>query len=209
MKLTFVYDPAQEVIPLKAGFSSVNNTRRTEFARRAEQTGIDPADAASVAKLSRTMLIEQSIDPQIVVSEYQSKWDSIQQQVIPKLMEMFATDWEPGEVTAYLTVSGRCPYNFPKRFFFVSAFKQTPIATSLHELQHFYAHELLEPLFVAAGKAERFNDFKESLTVLLNERFSDILEKPDAGYEQHEESRKSIVDLCQQGKSLIEIAIGW
>ena len=209
MKLTFIYDPSREIIPLKFGFRSTNSAVLTEFARRAQADNIEITDVDKVEALSLTLLREASLDSAIVRDSFQEKWETIESEVVARFQKMFQTDWEPGDVTAYLTVSTRCPYNASAQFFFVSFFKTSPMRTCLHELQHFYAHQLLEPIFTEQNKAERFNEFKESLTVLLNKAFGDILESPDEGYEQHIASRKRILELFEQGQILREIATNW
>lgn len=209
MKLTFIYDPNREIIPLKFGFRSTNSAMPTEFARRAQNDNIEITDVDRVVALSATMLREVSLDPVVVRDAYQEKWDAIASEAMLRFQKMFQTDWEPGDTTAYLTVSTRCPYNAAAQFFFVSFFKSSPMRTCLHELQHFYAHQLLEPIFTEQNTSERFNEFKESLTILLNKAFGDMLESPDEGYEQHAASRKRILELFEQGQSLREIATNW
>lgn len=209
MRLTVVYDPRQEIIPLRAGIRSTNSRELTEFARRATEQGITQDDAEAVAALSRQIIDETGIAVERVREDVQTQWEAVAPQVLDRLQTMFATDWDPGDVTAYLTVSTRCPYSFPKRFFFVSLLRSTPIQTCVHELQHFFAHHLLEPIFAEQGKSSQFNDFKESLTVLLNERFADCLEAPDEGYPQHRALRQRILDSWRAGQSLAEIAKTW
>src|SRR5690606_4849438 len=121
--------------------------------------------------------------------------------------ESFETNWNPGTITGYLTLSERCPYNIQKKYFFISATNDllTPIATSLHEIQHFYSHHILQPLFEKSNSIEKFNDFKEALTVVLNNQFELVLEKKDAGYSQHQKLRKWIFENYLQNKSILEI----
>ena len=80
------------------------------------------------------------------------------------------------------------------------------IQVSLHELLHFYTHQLIEPLFVKARVRERHNDFKEALTALLNLEFADLLDQPDRGYPQHQPLREAISAKWQAGKKVYDIA---
>lgn len=209
MNLRLLYDPSREVTALKFGLKSTNSTEQTEFAKRAIESAIDTQNAEAVSELAATILRESAIDPDERADRYQEQWNQIEIEASRRLQAMFATDWDPGEVTAYLTVSTRCPYNVKDRYFFVSCFKPSPMRTCLHELQHFYAHQLLEPIFVERGMPERFNEFKESLTILLNEICADLIEEPDQGYPQHVESRQRILQLWRDGKSMKELAQNW
>lgn len=209
MNLRFLYEPNREVTALKFGLKSTNSTEQTDFARRAIETGIDTQNIEVVGQLAATILSESNIGPDKLADHYQKQWLQIEKEAAHRLRRMFATDWDPGAVTAYLTVSTRCPYNVKERYFFVSCFKSSPVRTCLHELQHFYAHQLLEPIFVERGMPERFNEFKESLTVLLNETCVDLIEEPDQGYPQHAEARQRILELWRKQKSLQEIAQAW
>ena len=123
-----------------------------------------------------------------------------------RLADMFTTDFNPGLIDGYLTIGTRCPYNFPHRLFYVSALTRSPIQICLHELLHFYTHQLIEPFFREAGDLEEHNQFKEALTVLLNAEFSDLIERNDQGYPQHRELRDRILTAWQSGKSVYTIA---
>jgi hypothetical protein len=209
MKLTFIYDPSKEVRCLKFGFRSSNDTNLTVFAERALNANLDIGNVDEVAALSMSMLAESNIKSDDVLRKLQKRWDIIQPVVIQRLQRLFSSTWDPGNVTTYLTVSTRCPYYHIDRYFFVSFFKASPMRTCIHELQHFYAHEHFEQLFVDFDKAEKFNEFKESLTVLLNEIFSEIIEEPDRGYPQHAASRQKLLEDFRKGKSILEIAQQW
>ena len=80
------------------------------------------------------------------------------------------------------------------------------IQVSLHELLHFYTHQLIEPLFVKARVRGRHNDFKEALTALLNLEFADLLDQPDCGYPQLQTLRKVVSAKWQAGKNVYDIA---
>ena len=209
MNLTFKYDPTREVFPLKVGFKSQNSAELTEFAKRAQVEKIDIQDVDAVARLSRLIIHEAKIDVDAVRTNFQAKWNLVQEESVRKFQAMFASHYDLGELTAFLTVSMRCPYNIAKRFFFVPFFAKFPIRICLHELQHFYCYDFLYPIFAAQGNQDKFNEFKESLTILLNEPFREILEKPDDGYPQHVKSRERILAQFGSGKTLREMAEEW
>jgi hypothetical protein len=50
---------------------------------------------------------------------------------------------------------------------------------------------------------EKYNDIKESLTVILNSDFADLMEGAiDEGYPQHQEMRSEIMKLWSESKDI-------
>lgn len=211
MHVTFTYDPSREVVPLRFGMTYTAGGQRqlTAFEQRILAARVDPADVGAVASLARVVLDEHGVDVGAVTRRYKAAWLPHEAEVLRRFQRMFATDWDPGQVAAYLTVSKRCPYNVANRLFFVSFLRTTYVANSLHELQHFFVHELYENDFAARGLGSEFPHFKESLTVLLNEAFADIMEAPDAGYEMHAERRQRILERWRAGETIRAIAASW
>jgi hypothetical protein len=73
----------------------------------------------------------------------------------------------------------------------------------MHELLHFYTHRKYDSLGL---EGKKFNDIKESLTVLLNTEFADLMSGAnDSGYPQHKEMRESIIKMRTEGLSLDQI----
>jgi hypothetical protein len=204
MHATFAYGPEMEVATLRVGLASTYSPQSTAFAVEAQAAGIDLTSPKQVAAFCNEKIAKENIQIETYIQEFQSEWTPIEERATETFQRMFKTDWDPGEVTAYLSLGTRCPYNTEKRYYFVSIAKNppTPIGTSLHELMHFYAHTVLEPLFKEAGKLEGFGDFKEALTVLLNSEFADVMDREDMGYPQHKDLREWIRSNYQ-GNSLI------
>ena len=205
MRVTFKYDSMMEQQPLRSGMGGNNNSAKTKLALRAISDGVDFLDRQAIATWATKIAVDDKLDLAKDITRLTKAWQAVESEIGPRLAKMFNTDWDPGDVTAYLTLSGRCPYNPPVRFWIYYA-TTSPISLSLHELQHFYAHELIEPLFKQAGKAVAFNDFKESLTVLLNTEFKDIMESADKGYPQHQALRQEIAAQYKAGRSIEAIA---
>lgn len=67
----------------------------------------------------------------------------------------------------------------------------------MHELWHFYTWYKFGIAHQNEIGSEKYNDVKESLTVLLNIVCQDILPTgaEDKGYPQHQETRKKIIGL--------------
>lgn len=207
MHVTFKYDPKKEQFPLQVGMGGQNNPTKTKLALRSIDDEIDYLDQTAVAQWVTKIAQDDGLQLENDVERMSKVWQLVEPEASVRLAQMFATDWDPGNVTAFLTLSGRCPYNYPTHFWITHTSKR-PIAASLHEIQHFYAHHLIQPLFVKAEKGNSFNDFKESLTVLLNDEFMGIMEKDDPGYPQHQDLRRQILTRFKAG-DLIETIAKW
>jgi hypothetical protein len=208
MHVTFTYDPRREVDTLRVGFGSQNSPVPTRFAEEARTSGVDFASEEAVAAFAVAKIERDGIDPAALARDFAGRWASVEPEAEARYRRIFQTDWDPGAVTAYLTLSARCPYNVRQRYYFVSidGEKKAPIQVSLHELLHFYTHHLIEPLFKKAGVPQRHNDFKEALTALLNLEFADLLDHADRGYPQHQSLREAISAKWQADKNVYDIA---
>ena len=105
------------------------------------------------------------------------------------------------EITAYLTINNRCPYRIKENWFFVSAVFDKPANIAMHELWHFYTWLKFGEQQDKIDK-EKYNEIKESLTVLLNEECGHLMNGEDDGYPQHKELRKTIVNLWKEKKDI-------
>lgn len=207
MNIRFQYDPTKELDTLKVALGGTNNPSPTRFGLEAQDAGINFQDTDEVVAFVEGKLERDNIDIKDLCEQFATAWSPYKETAPQIFSQTFQTDWDPGEVTAYLTLAQRCPYNVRDRYYFVSATTDIlkPVATSLHELQHFYSHAVLEPMFVAAGVPEKFNDFREALTVTLNYQFAGALEAEDKGYPQHKELRDWILKEFKADKSVKSI----
>jgi len=144
---------------------------------------------------------------------------------IPGLCEKFEQDWLPIEkeyhrraervfgatlkddVTAYITVNNRCPYNIKDNYFFVSAFNAFARRTVAHELWHFYTWKRFGADVEERLGKQKYNDIKESLTVLLNSECADLFPEGvnDVGYPQHQDLRKKVVQTWNKTKDIEDV----
>lgn len=211
MNVTFIYDPRKETETLRVGFSSKHSNEPTRFAKEARGAGVDFSSEEKVAIFSLNKIKRDNIDIKKFVQDFTSQWKPIEREATERLKRIFQTEWDPGNVTGYLTLSTRCPYNFAKRYYFVSVCSKqlSPIATSLHELIHFYTYQLIEPLFIEEGVPNLFQDFKEALSVLLNLELKDLLDREDEGYPQHHQLREEITEKWQAGTNVYDLAKGF
>jgi hypothetical protein len=205
MSIRFTYLPEMESLPLKIGLGGLNNSGRTDLAQKALAAQIDPTDSQAVAKFALNLAADSGIAMESDVARIEASWRRVEEEAIAGLGKMFDTAWQPGELVAYLTLSTRCPYEFPSHFWIYQA-TTSPVRGCLHELQHFYAHQLILPVFEKAARVDRFNDFKEALTALLNIDFADIMEKPDEGYPRHQELRQKLAEEYRAGVSISDMA---
>jgi hypothetical protein len=80
----------------------------------------------------------------------------------------------------------------------------------MHELLHFYTWHALHDDLIAVGIDEnQYNDIKESLTILLNTEFADLMDgAQDDGYPQHAEMRQKVQELWRSSKDIRKVAFG-
>jgi len=192
MKITFKYDLEKEYTNLWCGLGSLN--RPDELPKLAQEIvdlGIELHDKEKIMKFFNDKMEAKNIDIKQKLRELKSGWLSIAGEAENRLKKLFNTDIDLGDVTAYLTVSRRCGYNPKERLFFVSVNRDEPNSTIIHEILHFYTHNLYEQKFLDAGLSyEDFNDYKEALTFILNTDFHDLLGgEIDKGYEKQKDLR--------------------
>ena len=132
------------------------------------------------------------------------KWDLISNEFEKRANNIFGLKI-PDDITAFLTITGRYPYSIPNNFFYVSVKRQNVNSIVMHELFHFYTWYKFGGDLKKLG-GERYNDFKEALTVLLDVEFTDLMNgEVDAGYERHREFRDFIKNEWQKEKNLEKI----
>lgn len=209
MRVIYKYDLLQEQSPFKAGLGGMYNSTVMKRSREAQDAGVDFNDATSVAAFCQAYIATNGIDIENIILRFQNAWNPVEKEATKRLAAMFDTGWDPGEVTALLTLNSRCPYNWRVSRFWIGVQSKSPIVLSLHEIQHFYAHNLLETHFTPTGDFPTFGDFKESLTVLLQPTFGDLLDGADTGYFQHQHQREKIMTAWSERPDMIALATGF
>lgn len=161
----------------------------------------DLRDEIKVREFIRRFINENNIDIAHNLSEINRNWHEIANKFEEIATRIFRTNLTQ-DITAYLTITGRYPYDAKENYFYVSARKTNVNATIMHELWHFYT-------FIKFGDnidridASKYNDLKEALTVLLNIECKDLLaEEVDSGYPQHKVLRERITHLWADKKDL-------
>ncbi len=204
MKLNFQYSKEKDIwCILNKGKSSNNSQAPTKvYGLLVESCGENPT-AEDVSAFVDKYISENNIKVEDCIVEYQNNWESVADEYQKRAEEVFGCSI-PGDVTVYLTINNRCPYDIENNSFFVSVSNEFPTKTIVHELWHFYTwYGLGADQLQKLGK-EKYNDLKESLTVLLNIECKDLLPEgvQDSGYPQHKELREKIIELWAKEKNI-------
>ena len=134
----------------------------------------------------------------------QKNWDLVNSEFENRANKIFGIKIED-TISAYLTITGRFPYNVENKYFYVSAKNTNANTIAMHELWHFYTWKKFGDQIEKIG-SQKYNDIKESLTVLLNIECADLMGGVvDAGYSQHQDLRKGIADMWKKTKDIEKV----
>jgi hypothetical protein len=145
------------------------------------------------------------------LKDIENEWKKIEPEFFKRLESLMKCKIYTGAFTCYLTTIGRCPYNDKENWFMANIFWDTDriLIGMAHELMHLQFHHYFNELRVKISE-NQFQDLKESLTVLLNIEFKDLLKSEDIGYPNHQELRKFISEEWKKEQDfgrLIEIIL--
>jgi len=130
----------------------------------------------------------------IFIDAVQKAWDSINDKFFKRLERIMKKPICSKKFIGYLTIIGRCPYDYKEPSFMFSIFSPflNVLKTTGHEIIHIQFHNTYwKEIEEKIGK-EKTADLKEALTVLLNLEFKDLWFVDDKGYESHRELREFI-----------------
>lgn len=132
----------------------------------------------------------------------QKAWKIIEEEYFRRMDKIFKKKSSFKNIIAYITTSGRCPYDPKEPSFMISLFYSLPssLSTCGHEIMHLYFHKFYWKDIEKKIGEEKTADLKEALTVLLNLEFKDLWFTEDRGYEPHQELRKFIVEKWKEEK---------
>jgi len=204
MKINFVYDKGKDVwCLLNKGKSSNNSQSPTkQYAQLVAQCGENPTSEDAAVFIDE-YISENKIDIPKRTKDFQGEWESISSEFQKRAETIFGASLS-NNITAYITINSRCPYNIKEDFFYVSLSSSQVRKTAMHELWHFYTwYGLGSDQEEQLGK-ERYNNLKEALTVLLNVECADLLPEGevDTGYPQHQELREKITKYWEKDKNI-------
>ncbi len=204
MKLTFTYDRQHDIgCILTFGKTSRNMPYPTKvYEELTTRYGEDPSSDNTDAFIE-IYTHTNNIDIDAYQQKYQKEWDMVASEYQTRAEKTFKTKLSY-DVSAYLTINDRCPYSVEERMFFVSTSAYSSTKTAMHELWHFYTWQRFGKEWEDRLGKQKYNDIKESLTVLLNVECKDILPKNviDRGYDHHQELRQKILTFWEQEKDI-------
>ena len=207
MKLKFDYDQEKDIwCLLNKGKSSHNSQSATKvYEQLVAAVGENLTNEATSAFIEK-YISEKNIDLQGYIERYQKDWDEVKEEYTKRAEAIFQVKL-PEDIMAYLTINNRCPYNIEENYFFVSVPATSVRRKVMHELFHFYTwYAFGEKLANQGVSREKYNDIKESLTVILNSDFSDLMNGAvDSGYPQHQEMRAEITRLWSENKNMAKV----
>lgn len=204
MKVEYKYDRAKDIRCLiTKGKSAYNSSHATKaYEELVAFKGDDPTEKDTDEFITK-YLSDNGIDTEAWSAKFQEEWARVSDEYQKRAEDIFGVAL-PANVTGYLTINQRCPYSIKDSSFYISVPNASPNRITLHELWHFYTwYGLGENEQDRLGK-ERYNDLKESLTVLLNIECPDILGEGvvDVGYPQHQELRAEITTFWESNKNI-------
>lgn len=207
MEVSFQYDKEKDIwCLLNKGKSSSNSQTATKPYEQLVAAYGDNLTPETTATFIEKYLLDNRIDLQRYIADYQKDWDSISAEYYKRAEAIFGVSL-PNDIKAYLTVNTRCPYSIENNYFFVSVSASSIRKTAMHELWHFYTwYGLGVDQEQKLGK-QKYNDLKEALTVLLNVECKELLPEgaSDNGYPQHKEIRGKILEYWAKDRNITNL----
>ena len=200
MKVLFDYNQEKDVwCILNYGKSSNNSSEPTKvYKKLISEYGENPTNQNAIDFIEK-YISENNINIEDYINNYQNDWDSISEEYIKRAEKIFKISL-PKDVTAYLTINNRCPYDIFNNLFFANFPSSSIKIVVMHELWHFYTWYKFGIIWEEKLGKQKYNDLKESLTVLLNIECKDLMPEGDQdyGYPQHKELREKITQLWNE-----------
>ncbi len=205
MNIQATYARHKDIENILKASKARNSTKLTTTQKLYVEKYGEEFDADTVGKFLDWYFTEHEIDISKEVERIRHNWDEIKDVAIQRLNQMFGIDLN-NELTAYLTTDSRCTYNTDNDYFFVSytSTSNPPNLIILHELLHFYTNQKYYNVLKQNGMPdEQYNNIKESMTVLLNVVFKDLLGgATDKGYPRHQNMRNWMRDEYTKNPNL-------
>lgn len=165
----------------------------------------DVKNVEKVREFVRKYVKKHELDLSSKAAQLQEKWNQISSEFEKRAEKVFDITIND-TISAYLTITGRFPYNIEKKLFFVSVLRDNANSIAMHELWHFYTwHKFGQEEMDKLGY-QKYNDLKEALTVLLNIECANLLNgEIDNGYPQHQKLREKITGYWSKNKNINEL----
>ena len=202
--ITFSYNTDKDIENFLGSVKSVNSKKHTASQLKYIEKYGEDFNKDNLSKFIQELT--QGSDVYKVVSRIEDAWRKIESEFLRRVENIFGT-FPQKNIVAFLTTNNRCTYNIDKGYFFVSIYSKSANRTIMHELLHFYTwYAYGEKLMREGLSKEKYNDIKESLTIILNSDFADLMEGAiDEGYPQHQEMRAEINKLWLESRDMNKI----
>lgn len=203
VKILFKYDEDKDIdCLLSIGPGSMNQPgNKTKTYEELEIFAPDIGNREKVREFVRKYISKNKINTENLCLSMKKDWDEVGEHFEERADRIFGINMV-NTITAYLTITGRYPYNLRQNFFYVSTNPVNIPGTVMHELWHFYTWEKFGKKEMVRLGINKYNDIKEALTVLLNLECSDLMTIKDPGYPQHQDLRKIIADMWLKTKNI-------
>lgn len=200
MKLKFSYDRKKDIwCILKKGKSSNNSRTATKvYSQLICKNGENPSEEEVGLFIEQYLKTNNRSIPELLYS-YEKEWNNISIQFINIIEKIFQISIK-NEISVYLTINSRCPYNIKKNLFFIPIAKNDSLIIIMHELWHFYTWYKFGVIDLEKMGMKKYNMVKEALTVLINVECKHLLPNGayDIGYPQHQKLRIKILKLWKK-----------
>lgn len=205
MKVTFEYNQDKDIwCLLNKGKSSINSPTPTKIYGNLIKDFGDNTNEKDTKFFIEKYISDNNINTKEIVEKYQKNWNCISNEFQRIAEKIFGISLNK-DIKAFLTINDRCPYNIRESSFFVTMPNDLYLRkVAMHELWHFYTWYKFGITWEDKIGKEKYNEIKESLTILLNVECKDLLPENiiDKGYTQHEELRKKIISLWKETKDI-------
>jgi hypothetical protein len=194
MKIQFSYDQDRNVQNYIKASGSVNSKRPSKMqAMYIDEYG-EIFEEDKLKAFISAYIQRSGLDMNYEAKRMRADWRSVEQFFLERVEAIFGVPAPAGVIQAFLTTDTRCSYSIRENYFFVSVFHTFPNKTIMHELLHFWTWWRFGKEVENGSLTEsQYNNIKESLTVILNVEFTDVLNgEVDEGYPQHRELREAI-----------------
>lgn len=204
MKVSFEYNHEKDIYCLLTyGKSSNNSNKSTKIYDQLIGVFGENPTVEKTSTFINDYLLMNDIDIQESLVGFQEDWGTISDDYNKRAEGIFKISL-PSGITAYMTVNNRYPYSIEDNSFFVSFPGSHSSKIAMHELWHFYTWYKFGIIWEEKIGKQKYNDIKESLTVLLNTECADLFKEgmSDVGYPQHQELREKILQMWSEEKDI-------
>lgn len=137
-----------------------------------------------------------------------SHWQKNGKELTKKIEKIFG-EFRIKTCDVFITTLYICDYNYEEKYFYLSLYHSLAKNFTIiaHELFHFLFYDYFQSYLKEGGVSDdKFQDLKESMTVLLNtEEFKNILLIEDTGYQPHQKLRELILSSWQKHKNIKKV----